>query len=160
MQRISIRPAEADDYEGALVLWRESDAHHVRLVPDIFRWASDEARPRSLFKRLVKDRNRLVLVAADGGNILGLLVAELQATAPLPLFRPARIAFVNDVVVARKARRRGLGRALMEGALEWARSREVARVELNVYEANEEAIRFYESIGYRTTRRIMTRSEP
>jgi ribosomal protein S18 acetylase RimI-like enzyme len=46
-------------------------------------------------------------------------------------------------------RRRGLGRALLEGTLERARAKGLLRVELEVYASNGTAIALYERCGFR-----------
>jgi L-phenylalanine/L-methionine N-acetyltransferase len=45
-------------------------------------------------------------------------------------------------------RRRGIGRALMEAAEEWAREVGILKLELHVFPYNHAAIALYESLGY------------
>jgi RimJ/RimL family protein N-acetyltransferase len=45
-------------------------------------------------------------------------------------------------------RRRGIGRALMEAAEEWARAVGILKLELHVFPYNHAAIALYESLGY------------
>jgi GNAT superfamily N-acetyltransferase len=59
-------------------------------------------------------------------------------------------------VVAEAWRRRGVGRAILDGARAWAKANNAAYVEIAVHEFNQGAIRFYEALGYRTsTRRLI-----
>jgi ribosomal protein S18 acetylase RimI-like enzyme len=51
-------------------------------------------------------------------------------------------------MVARDFRRRGAGKAMMEGAEEWARSVGIRKLELHVFPHNEPAIALYEGLGY------------
>jgi putative acetyltransferase len=53
------------------------------------------------------------------------------------------------LMVAKSHRRRGIGRALLERAVEWARSAGVTKLELHVFPYNEAAIRLYDSFGFR-----------
>jgi putative acetyltransferase len=46
-------------------------------------------------------------------------------------------------------RRRGIGRALLEEAVQWARESGVQKLELHVFPWNEPAIRLYEQFGFR-----------
>jgi RimJ/RimL family protein N-acetyltransferase len=45
-------------------------------------------------------------------------------------------------------RRQGIGRALLESAVAWARSAEVRKLELHVFPWNEAAIALYEDFGF------------
>ena len=49
---------------------------------------------------------------------------------------------------AKSHRRRGIGRALLERTVEWARGTGVTKLELHVFPYNEPAIRLYESYGF------------
>jgi RimJ/RimL family protein N-acetyltransferase len=52
------------------------------------------------------------------------------------------------LMVATSARRRGVGWALLEQAVEWARPAGVHKLELHVFPHNEPAIRLYERFGF------------
>ena len=51
-------------------------------------------------------------------------------------------------MVAAGHRRRGVGRALLEQAVEWARDAGIRKLELHVFPWNEPAIALYESFGF------------
>jgi ribosomal protein S18 acetylase RimI-like enzyme len=51
-------------------------------------------------------------------------------------------------MVAAHARRRGIGRALLEQAVEWAQEGDVRKLELHVFPWNEAAIALYEGFGF------------
>jgi GNAT superfamily N-acetyltransferase len=58
-------------------------------------------------------------------------------------------AYVDVVAVAAEAEGRGVGRALMEHAEEWARAHHCLEVVLDVFAGNESARAFYERCGYK-----------
>jgi ribosomal protein S18 acetylase RimI-like enzyme len=51
-------------------------------------------------------------------------------------------------MVAITARRQGVGRALLEAAIGWARGAGVRKLELHVFPWNDAAIALYEAIGF------------
>jgi L-phenylalanine/L-methionine N-acetyltransferase len=59
-------------------------------------------------------------------------------------------AHVADLglMVAMDARRQGVGRALLEAAVDWARGAGVRKLELHVFPWNEPAIALYERFGF------------
>jgi streptothricin acetyltransferase len=58
-----------------------------------------------------------------------------------------RYAYIEDVVVAAAFRRQGVGRALIERAYAWARSRGLPGAMLETQDINVAACRLYESCG-------------
>jgi ribosomal protein S18 acetylase RimI-like enzyme len=52
-------------------------------------------------------------------------------------------------MVAKGHRRQGIGRALLERAVDWARRVGVSKLELHVFPHNEPAIQLYEAFGFR-----------
>ena len=52
------------------------------------------------------------------------------------------------LMVAKDARRIGVGRALLEASVEWARRSGVRKLELHVFPWNEPAIQLYERFGF------------
>ena len=89
-----------------------------------------------------------MLLAEDATAALGFAQVALRQPE-LPLFVPRRFVVVDSLVVAARARRRGVGRALMTEATAWARKRGATSVELTVYALNKEADAFYRALGYR-----------
>src|SRR5262249_20232260 len=87
--------------------------------------------------------NAAVLVAerADG-TIVGRLSLARDA-------HPASKHVADlGLMVAKDERGKGVGRALLDGAVEWARNAGVRKLELHVFPWNEPAIRLYERFGF------------
>jgi GNAT superfamily N-acetyltransferase len=90
-----------------------------------------------------------VFVAAHGSRLLGLLSIWSQ----LPIARAQPTARVTAMVVRSEARHRGLGKLLIERAVEWARSTACEGIELTsaMRPEREDAHRFYENRGFQRT---------
>jgi GNAT superfamily N-acetyltransferase len=82
--------------------------------------------------------------AVDGGRWVGLVRIYREAN-------DLSVAQLVSMWVDPAARRRGIGRALVERALEWAREHGATRVILWVTETNEPALRLYEACGFERT---------
>ena len=100
---------------------------------------SDERR---YVRAIRRSKAAAVLVAEAPEGIVGRLSLSRD---PHPASR--HVADLG-LMVAADWRRRGVGRALMLGAEEWARSAGVRKLELHVLPYNEAAIALYESLGY------------
>lgn len=102
------------------------------------------------------DRNPDVelMVAEDDGQVIGCL--QLTVLTYLS-FRGGRAGLIENVHVAASQRNRGVGRALMERALELAREKGCSRAQLTTHKARVDAHRFYERLGFRSTHHGMKR---
>ncbi|HVZ73966.1 MAG TPA: GNAT family N-acetyltransferase [Polyangia bacterium] len=149
-----IRRARDQDGAAARELWREADLHHAAIAPGYFRASSHAARE---WDALLADRDAAVFVADDplGPSVIGLAIARLHDTPPDPSLVPLRRAHVELVVVARSARRRGVGRRLMEETALWARRNGAAEIVLTVWAGNAEAEGFYERLGFNVLSRAL-----
>ena len=109
------------------------------LATETWRSASDERR----YLRAVRSHaDAAVFVAVDGDEV----VARLSvARDPHPA--SSHVADLG-LMVAASHRRQGIGRALLEQAVDWARSAAIRKLELHVFPWNEPAIALYESFGF------------
>lgn len=152
----NVRSATATDFEGVSDVFSQENAFHVGLVPEYVVLTEPPVTPKE-FGEMLSHEDQQLLVAEKDRQIVGCVLASIKSAEPMPFLRPRRFVYVHDVVVNEAHRGGGVGRALMDGVAEWARSRDVTDLELHVWEANHEAISFYESLGYRPLDRRMTK---
>jgi L-amino acid N-acyltransferase YncA len=101
-------------------------------------WSSDEAR-----KVWVESPPGRTVVACDGPRILG--TAKIGPNRPGPGSHVATASFM----VAADARGRGVGRALGEYAISWAREQGYAAMQFNaVVETNVAAVKLWQALGF------------
>ena len=96
-----------------------------------------------------------VLVADDGAAVVGYAYAVMEGYDYMALRGPAGV--LHDVIVDPDHRDRGVGRLLVEAALDYLRSRGAARVVLSAAEQNGAAQHLFASLGFRRTMVEMTR---
>lgn len=89
----------------------------------------------------------------ESGELIVLFVGQGPEGFAQLRFRPsiytgALDAYLEEFYVAPEHRGRGLGRALLEAAMERARERGAARIELNTGEMDVAARHLYESAGF------------
>jgi ribosomal protein S18 acetylase RimI-like enzyme len=112
----------------------------ARLLPQLS--SSSAAPDRQELRRIVEFPGNRLLVARDGGAILGMLTLVL---VPIPTGLRARI---EDVVVDQAARGRGIGEALTREALRLAAGAGARSVDLTSRPSREDAIRLYRRLGF------------
>ncbi|MBL8132644.1 MAG: GNAT family N-acetyltransferase [Anaerolineae bacterium] len=152
---VIIRTARPDDYPGLNPVIQAVDNLHADAVPRVFRRIEGTARSVEWFADALNTPDSLLLVAVDGDAVVGFLAALVRQSPEMPMFVPRRWMVVDGVYVADAYRGQGVGRALMEQAQAWALAQGLSEVELNVWEFNQDAIGFYETLGYTTITRRM-----
>jgi ribosomal protein S18 acetylase RimI-like enzyme len=131
----------------------EQDAGAVTALIAAFRdwWGKDEPSEERIaesVERLIGDPATDFLLAAADGRDEPAGVCQLRYR--LSVWTGADDCWLEDLFVHEHARREGLGRALVEAAIERATERGCRRMELDVNEENTAAIAFYESLGFTT----------
>jgi ribosomal protein S18 acetylase RimI-like enzyme len=96
-----------------------------------------------------------VIVAEDKGDVVGYAYAAVEGYDYMALRGPAGV--LHDIIVDPGHRGRGVGRLLLDAALEFLKLRGVPRVVLSTAERNEAAQRLFASMGFRRTMIEMTR---
>ena len=138
---ILIRPARPEDaadlVDLAVAVGGEPEAW--LLNTDSWRSVGDERR---YLRALKRHPDAAVFVAEEDGVVVGRL-----SVARDPHQASRHVADLG-LMVAATHRRRGIGRALLEQAVDWARETGVRKLELHVFPWNEPAIRLYEQFGY------------
>jgi ribosomal protein S18 acetylase RimI-like enzyme len=102
----------------------------------------DDAAFEAGVARLLSDPNTEFLLGGDPA------VGVCQLRYRFAVWTGTEDCCLEDIFVEERARGSGLGRALAEAALERARVRGCARVELDVNDANAAALALYESLGF------------
>jgi ribosomal protein S18 acetylase RimI-like enzyme len=102
---------------------------------------------RDVARRLLGDEQAEFLLAVDDA---GEPVGVCQLRYRLSVWTGADDCWLEDLFVTEAARGGGHGRDLVEAAFASARARGCKRIELDVNEQNESALRFYESLGFTT----------
>src|SRR6266508_1103156 len=118
----------------------ELAAAFAQLIPQL---SSSSAVPdQAELRRIVEFPGNRLLVARDGGAIVGMLTLVVF---PIPTGLRARI---EDVVVDEAARGRGVGEALTREALRLAATAGARSVDLTSRPSREDAIRLYRRLGF------------
>jgi GNAT superfamily N-acetyltransferase len=105
------------------------------------RW--DPERARAAIADAIADQEAAVLVAEHRGELLGLCTAYLDMNSVR--FGPR--CWVEDLAVSPGQRSKGMGKALLDHAKDWARERGATHLELDSADVRTDAHRFYEREG-------------
>lgn len=142
-----VRPAGARELDRLVALWSALVEHHRSLDPHWRTSPGADDEYRALLERLLGDPDALVLVFDRGdGHLCGFCTAQLGLAPPF-LSERARCE-ITDLFVRESERRRGVGLALLRGALDWCRARGVQRIAVRVAADNVEGQAFWRAAGF------------
>ena len=140
-----IREMNLNDYEDVRILVKQIHELHLSNRPDIYN--DGESFPKEYFEKVLSDANNLNYVYVENKKIVGVLNATLQHTNPLPIIKARTYYFIENLVVDKNHRRKGIAKKLFNYLTLKAKENNIDSIELNVWSFNTEAIKFYESMG-------------
>jgi ribosomal protein S18 acetylase RimI-like enzyme len=140
-------PPEPDTQKPDVRRATPGDAPEVARLLDDFQVEFDEPSPgvetlEERYAKLIRDREMIVLLIGDGPDGF----AQLRFR-PWP-YSPGGVALLEELYVVPQLRGSGLGRALLEAAMETARAEGADSIELNTSETDVAARGLYESVGF------------
>jgi RimJ/RimL family protein N-acetyltransferase len=138
---VAVRLAESGDAAALVSLAEAVGAEPQGWLIAESSWRS-AAEERRYLKALRRYAHAAVFVAETEDGIVGRLSVARDS-------HPASYHVADlGLMVESGHRRRGIGRALLERGVEWARQSGVRKLELHVFPHNEPAIRLYEGFGF------------
>lgn len=122
----------------------------ARLIAEFGEWWGKNPVGAEEIRRSVER----IMAGDDGEYLLGAVDASSEGAGVCQVrfrwsvWKSAEDCWLEDLYVQEDARRSGLGRALVEAAVERARERGCKRIELDVNEDNAPALALYEACGF------------
>ena len=149
-----VRFAKEEDLFRVNELREEVNAVHVNGRPDIFKPGFNEEL-RNYINEIWDAENKNIIVAERDGIICGFACVRYIDKPESSYTKARKFYEVEEFGVDKVFRRQGVATELMEFIREDAKSRGMTKLELNMWEFNEGALAFYESVGFKTYRRYM-----
>lgn len=81
------------------------------------------------------------------GKVIGHLFCSIRDYKQVAVYKDFKTLFIDDLCVDETTRGQGVGKALYEFAIGYAREKGCYDVTLNVWEGNKSARAFYEKMG-------------
>lgn len=156
MEAILVRSAHIDDHAMLRGLYQQIDDLHYHAHPDLFQTPNNEQRTLEYLREQIDSPDSAVFVALVANRIVGLSNVLVKEKSENAIVKHQRYAEVDEIVIDKRFRRRGIASTLLQASIEWARQQNnVQSVRLGVFAFNEDALRFYEAKGFQTLYRQM-----
>ena len=151
---MDIRQANKNDITQMVPLLDEVSKLHIEKRPDVFKTRAYE-EIKSNLEEMIQDESNIILIAEDKQVAVGVIICKVREINNHTNLKNTKVLWINEICVKQEYRRNGIGRSLIEKAKEIAKANNCLRLELNCWELNGEAMKFYENQGLTTQRRVM-----
>lgn len=149
-----VRFARKEDYEAINALRAPVCALHSNGYPALFKPVFAKDHQERVLK-MMEDPEQDVLVAEENGQLLGFAMAEYIKREETNSIYAVHEAHIVEIGVDETSQAKGIGTALIQAVKDAAKVRGCRSVQLDVWEFNKSALRFYEKLGFVTLRRKM-----
>ena len=149
-----IRFAKEDELERINVLRKQVNDLHVEGKPDVFKPGFNEELQNYVYY-IFKDPEQKIVVADKDGEICGFAILHHIYKPENPFMKVRDFLDIDEFCVDEKHRREGIATAMIEFIKSFAKEQGYHRLELNMWEFNQDALAFYEAAGFETFRRYM-----
>lgn len=152
---IKIRDATKEDVEQIIsLLLQVSELHYINR-PNVFKRKSQNDMKEYALDILKSEEQKMFVATDETLKIYGILIYKVKKVKYHANLKPSRVLWIEELCVDEKCRKKGIGKMLILEAENMAKELKCRRIELNCWEFNESAMKFYKEIGMKTQRRVM-----
>lgn len=126
-------------------IWLELMSLHQDRDPRFALSRDGQKRWCSMAGEMIAREDALLIKAELQGLMVGFCLGWIAQNPPI--YHITRVGFISEIAVIRSHRRRGIGGVLMQEARRWFRERGLDELQLSTAVWNEDARRFWESVG-------------
>lgn len=148
---MTIRDMKLEDYDAVDTLMQQLHKIHVNGRPDLYVEMEHPYSKEELTEKIY-NKEVIALAAEEEDRIVGLCIVVIKHRSGMVNMKTA---YVDDLVVDQSYQRRGIAKSLFQKAEERAKALGAERMDLTVWSFNENALKFYQSIGMVPQRYIL-----
>ncbi len=148
MESIQIRRAERKDIPRILALLHQVLEVHAKIRPDIFIAGTTKYSAEELEEILQNEQTPVYAAVNGDGMLVGYAFCQLRSQPFSSTMVPFTSFYIDDLCVDEAYRGNHIGKALIEHVRAEAKRAGCYEITLNVWEGNDSARRFYESMGF------------
>ena len=146
-----IRDMKLEDYDAVDTLMQQLHKIHVNGRPDLYVEMEHPYSKEELTEKIY-NKEVITLAAEEEDRIVGLCIVVIRHRSGMVNMKTA---YVDDLVVDQSYQHRGIAKSLFQKAEERAKALGAERMDLTVWSFNENALKFYQSIGMVPQRYIL-----
>lgn len=137
---MNIRIATKKDIDQVFKLYLQGFKIHYEKGTDEFKTKNKERIKQDLTD-MIDNPNEIIFVIEEDSKIIGYSLIKIEQ-------RISKVIWIDEIVIDEEHRKKGNGRKLINKIYEFAKENDCKKVELNCWSFNEDAIKFYEKMGF------------
>ena len=145
---ITVRTTNKDDVAAITELLGQVLLVHHNIRPDLFLREGAKYTPSELETILTDPDNPVFVAVNEDDEILGHCFCQINHVSGPNLVEHDYL-YIDDLCINEKYRGQGVGRILYNHVVEYAKVNNCARLSLHVWEGNDPARAFYDSMGFK-----------
>ena len=153
-KQIIIRFAKENELARVNELRKQVNDLHVEGKPEIFRAGFNDELQDFIYK-IWEDPEQKIVVAELNGVICGFAVLHHIHRPESPFMQERDFMDVDEFCVDKEYRRQGIATEMISFIRNYTKEMGIKRLELNMWEFNQDALAFYEAVGFKTYSRYM-----
>lgn len=152
---LKIREATNNDYAEVYNLTLEVYKLHLKGRPDVY-LEIDNPLTKEYFSDLLNSNTSKIFVVenVDNKKLAAYSILQIMTTKN-PILIPKTFIYIDDFCVYSSFKRSGIGKMMFNYIVDYAKSKKADSLQLNVWEFNKAAIKFYGAMGMSTRNRRM-----
>ncbi len=143
---MEIRKAMYSDIDDILDLLVQVNMVHHNIRPDLFNGPCTKYSKDELVK-IIDDINRPIFVYYDNNKVLGYAFCVIFEHKNDNMLTDIKTLYIDDLCVDEASRGKHIGHKIYDFVCEYAKNNNFYNITLNVWVGNDNAIKFYESLG-------------
>ena len=141
-----IRLAEIKDIDDILRLLDEIRDVHYKIRPDLFKSSGYKYNKEELIK-MINNPLTPIFVYIDNNELVGYAMNVITIHKDENVICDFKTLYLDDLCVEKNSRGKNIGHKLFDYVKNYAKEIGCHNITLNVWNGNDQAIKFYESLG-------------
>jgi ribosomal protein S18 acetylase RimI-like enzyme len=154
MDEIILKEAKLNDRGQLDTLFREELKFHKNLMPDIFK-IPEHVVEETWLQSIIDNENSFLIVSECNEKIVGAVFYNIYNNPEDKIYQKRKFGYIEELIVNEQFRGQGIGKKLLEYAIEDLRKKDIRDIELNVWDNNEVGHNFFKKLGFNTIQRRM-----
>lgn len=147
-ERIIIRKAVESDFGAVNHLFFEVYNLYHQNIPEAYKKIPKKILLKGDFLNMLEGDSSTISVAILKDQIIGLVYMYTEKETRTHISPARNRVCIAELCVLKNYRRQGTGSLLIQNAEQWAKNHKINNLVVLVYAFNQDAINFYQKLGY------------